>query len=668
MSGFRNMHLLPRYPGAGRRPVAAWGCLALILAAACGEQAEVGRSAPDGVHAEGWKKTHGSSLRSVDPADVLGTIEGCETCHAQGQEPTCESCHTPDADGCRTCHESLPDTHAAHGATPDRIGEETEAACGYCHQVPSQWRDADHLSDRGPGDIVFSGRATARDHAPTYADGKCTNTACHNGPGARVPEPAWGTEFAHPVCGSCHGLPPPAPHPNSTKCQNCHGEVAPASIRNLESPHPNGKVVVDDLDAKECTDCHGNPPESGAHLAHLSAENAHPVECATCHRVPEKVTDPGHIDDGTPGVEITFGEAAGAEATFARGKCSNVTCHGQDTPAWNGEAPCGSCHGVPPRDHPAGECSRCHPGALVDGTPRDPITHMDGVVDNRALAADACDTCHGEGAPVAPPPPHAKHLRFGCETCHPKPETPQAEGHLNGRVETVPPLGLPARGGDGERVQGAREGEACAVPTCHGEGRPLWVERPEPLACDACHANPPAGHAQMPCENCHRGNTHANGTVDTNFGDDCADCHGNPPPTGAHLAHTQPRFSRPVPCATCHQTPTLENINAEGHFGPPPAEVDLQNGQYDPVQMQCTNVTCHNALGATGVPLSWDAVDSGAASCGACHGVPPPGHGPVDCVHCHAPTAGPGMTIRQPENHVNGTLDRSGAAVLPPAP
>jgi predicted CxxxxCH...CXXCH cytochrome family protein len=110
----------------------------------------------------------------------------------------------------------------------------------------------------------------------------------------------------------------------------------------------------------------------------------------------------------------------------------------------------------------------------------------------------------------------------------------------------------------------------------------------------------------------------------------------------------------------------MDTLEAPTHFGPPPAEVTLLNGQYDPTTGRCSNVTCHNALGATGVPLIWTQVDSGAATCGACHGVPPPGHGPVDCVHCHAPTAGPGLTIREPMNHVNGTLDRSGAAVIAP--
>lgn len=668
MSGTRN--ILP----CGRYSSVLGGLLALVLVGSgglsgCGEPSSVGQSTPDGVHAAGWKEEHGQSLRTAHATDLPAAIGECEQCHGQGDDaPTCDSCHKPGPDGCRTCHDTLPDTHTAHGATPDRIGAESEAACGYCHKVPETWRDADHLNDRGAEDIVFSGRATAREHAPVYADGKCTNTACHNGPGARVPVPAWGTEFAHPVCGSCHGLPPPAPHPNSTKCQNCHGEVAPASIRNLESPHPNGKVVVDMLDDKECDACHGAPPESGAHAAHLGATLATPVACETCHKVPVKVTDEGHLDDGTPGVEVRLNpDVAGPQAAFARGKCSNVTCHGGDTPAWNGEAPCGSCHGVPPVGHPAGECARCHPNALPDGMPVDPAEHMNGSIDNRTLAADACDTCHTAGASVALPAPHEKHVRFGCETCHVKPATPQDEGHMNGSVE-LRIQGLPERGGDGSPVPGVMENGRCNVPTCHGEGRPQWAARQTPLACDSCHGNPPpAPHTSgMRCENCHGGNTHANGTLDTNFGEDCTHCHGNPPESGAHLAHTSPRFSRPVPCETCHITPTMDTLEAPTHFGPPPAEVTLQNGRYDPTTGRCSNVTCHNALGATGVPLIWTQVDSGAATCGACHGVPPPGHGPVDCVHCHAPTAGPGMTIREPMNHVNGTLDRSGAAVIAP--
>ena len=686
MSGNGNMRARTSYGPINVGALVVFvGALFGGLVGGCGEQARVGQSTPDGVHVAGWRETHGGALRSEHPTDLAKALETCDACHRDGvtsdaaedEMPTCDGCHTPDADGCRTCHETMADSHAAHRATPEKLDAET---CGLCHAVPATWRDADHLNDRGGADIVFSGRAAARDHHPTFENAQCTNVACHAGPGARTPAPVWGTKFAHPVCGSCHGLPPPAPHPAATRCQNCHSTVSPSGNRNLEDPHPNGKVVVDVLDDKECGDCHGNPPETGAHAAHLGATLGAPVACDTCHKVPEQVDVPDHLDDGVAGVEVVFGERAGPEARFAGGQCSNVTCHGADAPIWTGEAPCGSCHGTPPKDHPKGSCDRCHTNALTDGLPRDPAGHMDGAVDNRTLGAEDCALCHGAGAPVDPPAPHKAHARFDCGTCHVNPATPQAEGHLNGRVE-LRIQGLPARGGE-EPAPGVVENGRCSVPTCHGDDRPLWAAREARFACDACHGNPPANHwpdmvPVIECARCHLMDPpnpaepadraalpHANGQVDLEFATECTDCHGAPPPSGAHERHARPRFSRPVPCQSCHVTPTV--VTEAGHLDPPPVEVTLAAGRFDPATQTCTDVTCHAGSGNNGIPPVWTALpDSGAATCGACHGVPPPGHGPVDCVHCHGPSAGPGMTIANPDRHVNGALDRIGAAAVP---
>jgi predicted CxxxxCH...CXXCH cytochrome family protein len=72
---------------------------------------------------------------------------------------------------------------------------------------------------------------------PSYAPGSCRNTACHGGSfpvrghdsGGTLTTPNWtvvdGTQAA---CGTCHGLPPPRPHPYySEDCGRCHENMSP---------------------------------------------------------------------------------------------------------------------------------------------------------------------------------------------------------------------------------------------------------------------------------------------------------------------------------------------------------------------------------------------------------------------------------------------------------
>ncbi len=640
-------------------------CLAALLLSACGDPAQVGLGAPDGVHPDGWKETHGAALRS-GTGTLIDAIAPCAKCHDDGQEPTCDSCHAkPNGEGCRVCHDQLPETHAAHGAKVEDLGKVDPPVCVNCHQLPdpAKWRTTEHLD--GAGAIHFGGRAVDEDHAPSFdpETRTCTNTACHARPGGAVPAPMWGTRFPEKTCDRCHGQPPPAPHPASDKCTNCHGPT-------MEEPHPDGKIDLIPLDDTKCDVCHGAPPETGAHLRHLNPLHAAPRVCEDCHVVPKKVTDPGHLDDGVRGGDVKFGPAAGENASYSNGTCSNVACHKDDAPAWNGAAPCGSCHGVPPKaPHPAdNRCMRCHPNALPDGTPKDVMQHMDGKVDNKELAADACDSCHAEGAPVQPPGPHAAHVRFGCETCHPKPATPQAEGHMNGVVD-IDIHGLPDPHGDPDvSVPGTYSGGQCNVPTCHMEGRPVWQLRTERLACDACHGFPPPNHSTFACDKCHfvpaagvDTPTHQNGRIDLNLPTECDACHGNPPATGAHLRHISPRFSHPLDCSACHVKPV--HVDDPGHMGPPPGDVVLAKGRYE--GGRCVDTACHGNPGALVPAPAWNAgPDAGVADCGGCHGIPPPGHGPVDCFRCHAPTMGQGMRIVDPDHHVDGTIDRVGAGVV----
>jgi predicted CxxxxCH...CXXCH cytochrome family protein len=159
-----------------------------------------------------------------------------------------------------------------------------------------------------------------------------------------------------------------------------------------------------------CAGCHTAPGEGppfrdqngstdptkvtvGAHDAHLHPDLAPPLTCADCHRQPERVSDPGHLDTPPPG-NVQFGARAqigGAHPVYDGKGCAASYCHGNfpggnrgNTPAWLGggaAAICGTCHAIPPPSgrHPehlaaAVSCDRCHGPILVE-------THADGMVD-----------------------------------------------------------------------------------------------------------------------------------------------------------------------------------------------------------------------------------------------------------------------------------------------
>jgi predicted CxxxxCH...CXXCH cytochrome family protein len=181
--------------------------------------------------------------------------------------------------------------------------------------------------------------------------------------------------------------------------------------------------------ASDCASCHTAPGEGppfrdqtgstdvnrltvGAHDAHLHAELATPLSCGDCHKVPQKVSDAGHLDT-LPPATVQFGPLArtgGANPRYSGTGCQASYCHGNfpggtraNTPTWRGGAAvgaCGTCHGLPPPSgrHPehvaAGiRCDQCH-GPFLQAT------HVNGTVDvaltvyNRQFKTCG-QACHG---------------------------------------------------------------------------------------------------------------------------------------------------------------------------------------------------------------------------------------------------------------------------------
>ncbi len=291
--------------------------------------------------------------------------------------------------------------------------------CSECHQVPETADAAGHIEGL-PARVTLTGVATSGGRHPSWnrETTSCADGWCH-GPGndAVSTSPSWiGAQGL--TCKSCHGAPPPPPHPQLSNCGDCHANVAPDDNTQIidRARHVDGVVDVD-VDTS-CTSCHGqdNPapprdlsgntassfPGVGAHQAHLGAgARARAVACSECHVVPATLLATGHIDTSLP-AELQFSGVAlafDAAPTYQSGTCVGTPCHGGDfpgthrsggsnlAPEWTKvdgtQATCGSCHSMPPPPpHPyPTNCSACHEDMAPDNlTFRHPELHVDGVV------------------------------------------------------------------------------------------------------------------------------------------------------------------------------------------------------------------------------------------------------------------------------------------------
>jgi hypothetical protein len=110
-------------------------------------------------------------------------------------------------------------------------------------------------------------------------------------------------------CQTCHGYPPPPPHPSSTDCAPCHGDNFGAG------QHMNGAV---DLVPASCSVCHTMPPTTARHPLHLGAG----IFCTTCHAgFSETTIVPAQHLNGTVDVAIPGGTWTASSRT-----CS-LSCH-----------------------------------------------------------------------------------------------------------------------------------------------------------------------------------------------------------------------------------------------------------------------------------------------------------------------------------------------------
>lgn len=330
-------------------------------------------------------------------------------------------------------------------------------------------------------------------------------------------------------------------------------------------------------------------------------------------------------------------------------------------------------------------CARCH-GADFSGT----------------TAAPSCTTCHEEGptacttchAAVPTTGAHERHTpTFACSECHVVPTAWDDEGHVRRGGQGDPPPAEVMFGALANQTldPADRGGPAalsadttCSNVYCHGavlgpaggeNTTPRWyAPQRAPDDCAGCHGAPPPNHASDVCSACHpSGATHLDGAVGVGTGGQaCSACHGSEaspaPPrdlsgnqftsalgVGAHQAHLQgpSRLAAPVACETCHAVPAM--LQAAGHIdSSAPAEVTASLG-WDRTTATCATAWCHGDT-----QPAW--TSHGAVTCGSCHALPPPtsAHvGPMtigDCATCHATAVDSVGNVILPA-HANGVID-----------
>lgn len=184
----------------------------------------------------------------------------------------------------------------------------------------------------------------------------------------------------------------------------------------------------------------------------------------------------------------------------------------------------------------------------------------------------------------------------------------------------------------GQAFDGGTAQSSCT--SCHQDG---------PTACDTCHSLDPA---RAPRGSQGSGRPYGVGLLST-----------------AHRTHTQAGLA----CVECHEVPAT--WDALGHIRTSTA-AGAQGGDSAPAEIRfgaragtggttpsyqdgkCSNVYCHGATLTTGggrvTSPSWTGSDQ--ATCGSCHGAPPPTHADDRCAACHS------TANSRPAPHLDGTL------------
>ncbi len=648
------------------------------------------------------KACHGANLDGVG-----GTGPSCATCHAAAGYANWQS-------NCTFCHGTKVTTYAAaslpRAAPPKGTQGETltstravgahqqhlaggslgpAVACGDCHAVPTNLAHLD-----GSATVTFGGGATRGGARPTFgASLTCASTYCHGATltGGSNPAPSWTGGSSQTTCGSCHGVPPPAPHTASTSCGTCHTGYTATTVNatlhlngaiDATSQHPAGWAAKDQhgyaanrQGLSACTSCHGTDFNGGTtgvscDACHATAGFASwQTNCTFCHGTANKAYTTANLASAAPPVGSEGETATTARAVGAHQK--HLT-GGATGPA----VACTTCHAVPTSlSHLDGVALVALTGpaaiggaATWSGTTCATYCHGATLNAGGSLAAPswtggpsqaACGTCHG----IPPPAPHTTST--SCGTCHTgyTATTVNATLHLNGAIDATSqhPAGWAAKDQHGYAAN--RQGLS-SCKSCHGTN--LDGAGATGPSCTACHATAGFASWATSCTFCHGNRTSglASPPVDTQGGGATSNVS-----VGVHASHLGTTLMTAPTCAACHPDRTGSNVITDAPHVDGDGRAEIAFGalartggtaatytRASATSASCASVYCHGGYtGGAKATMSWTSATQ--VTCTSCHGLPPStghhlNHSSRDCGDCH-----PGYTrtsVNQ-ATHVNGT-------------
>src|SRR5262249_32664984 len=114
--------------------------------------------------------------------------------------------------------------------------------CDQCHLVPATVNAVGHIDTPLPAELTWTGIATG-----TTWNGTTCSSYCHgqNQTGGGATAAVW-TKVDGPQkqCNSCHGNPPPAPHPQNSACTTCHPDGGTGGTFVTPAQHIDGTLQV----------------------------------------------------------------------------------------------------------------------------------------------------------------------------------------------------------------------------------------------------------------------------------------------------------------------------------------------------------------------------------------------------------------------------------------
>ena len=289
---------------------------------------------------------------------VLDLAVGCTSCH--GDATSGSPAPPRDTLGNTSTLQRGVGAHRAHLGDGGPSSWHAQVTCDDCHTVPTRYDDPGHLGPL-PAELTYSGTAVARGAVPSWDGARCSNY-CHgqtiDGGSNRTPN--WTTvDGTQAACGTCHSLPPAAPHPANPNCSTCHGAVINAAGVFIDpSLHINGQVEAQ----MACGSCHAVPPTTGTHLFHVGTQGSriygslstaasvtsptgYAFGCGNCHPTDSSrhlsggradielynpTAPPGSLKARSPLAAYTPGTTVfidDAGIPYTQGTCSNVYCH-----------------------------------------------------------------------------------------------------------------------------------------------------------------------------------------------------------------------------------------------------------------------------------------------------------------------------------------------------